>query len=319
MSLSQLQQISDISFQVDSPANAANGAGVVYIPDIEVNGDYIGTLDFYIYDLNADTGYTGEPFLVTQGTTSVSREGEQFFIYVQRELNLLADGDGSLSFEIQFQDQSDPLQPNFVINDILSLSEQLELFEAQRDSSGPIHRRRNHGAPDATFSTDPNDPEVEIKLDPGVLPQQPDATFSTDPNDPEVEIKLDPGVLPQYPDATFSTDPNDPEVEIKLDPGVLPQQPDATFSTNPNDPEVEIKLDPGVLPTDKTEEEYLESQRAALEETERQEEERLRELAARQARELAEQEARELAEQQAAQEAAERAAEEKRVKRDRRR
>ena len=63
-----------------------------------------------------------------------------------------------------------------------------------------------------------------------------------------------------------------------------------------------------------TEEEYLESQRAALEEARRQEEERLRELAARQARELAEQEARELAEQQAAQEAAERAAEERRLR-----
>jgi len=60
MSLSQLQQISDIPFQVDSPANAANGAGAIYIPDIEVNRNYIGTLDFYIYDLNADT----DPILV---------------------------------------------------------------------------------------------------------------------------------------------------------------------------------------------------------------------------------------------------------------
>ena len=236
MSLSQLQQISDIAIQVDSPANAANGAGVIYVRDIEVNANYIGTLDFYIYDLNADTGYTGEPFLVTQGTTSVSQEGELFIIYVQRELNLLADGDGSISFEIQFQDQSDPLQPNFVVDENLSLSEQLELFEDQKDSSGRTHQKQTHGAPDATFSTDPNDPEVEIKLD------------------------------------------------------------------------------PGVLPTDKTEEEYLESQRAAQEETKRQEDERLRELAARQARELAEQEAKELAEQLAAQEAAELAAEEKRLK-----
>jgi len=206
-SLSQLQQISDITFQVDSPANAANGAGAIYIPDIEVNRDYIGTLDFYIYDLNADTDlYTGEPFLVTQGTTSVSQEGEQFYIYVQRELNLLADGDGSLSFEIQFQDQNNPLQPNFVISESLSLREQLELFEAQKDSSGRTHQKQTHGSlpgegpGDGTIPSDiTGDGSVRGDVEPGdgsVLPRQPDATFSTNPNDPAVEIKLDPGVLP---------------------------------------------------------------------------------------------------------------------------
>jgi len=183
MSLSQLQQISDLPFQVDSPANAANGAGVIYIPDIEVNRDYIGTLDFYIYDLNADTDpYTGEPYLVTQGTTSVSQEGEQFFIYVQRELNLLADGDGSLSFEIQFQDQSDPLQPNFVVSESLNLSEQLELFEAQNDSSGRTHQKQTHGKPTATFETDPNDPAVKITEDEylGVINNEPSFIAPTD-------------------------------------------------------------------------------------------------------------------------------------------
>ena len=231
MSLSQLQQISDIPFQVDSPANAANGAGAIYIPDIEVNRNYIGTLDFYIYDLNADTDpYTGELYLVTQGTASVSQEGEQFYIYVQRALNLLADGDGSLSFEIQFQDQNNPLQPNFVISESLSLSEQLELFEAQKDSSGRTHQKQTHGSlpgegpGDGTIPSDVNgDGSVRGDVEPGdgsVPSIVPTATFETDPNDPSVEIKLDPGVINNEP--SFIA----PTVNISgLDPSIIEQGP----------------------------------------------------------------------------------------------
>ena len=191
MSLSQLQQIGDIPFQIDSPVNAADGTGSIYVRDVEVNKDYIGTLDFYIYDLNGPTDSTGEPFLVNQGTTSVSQEGDQFFIYIESAINLSGDpSSGSVSFEIQFQDQDDPLQPNFVVSRSISLEEQESLFQTLMDDSGPTHEKQSHGKVEI-FDNGDTLVFTDEKEYLGIV----DDTPSIDPDTPT----LDPSIIPALP------------------------------------------------------------------------------------------------------------------------